>query len=329
MNKFLLIIAIAFLALFSTKAFALRTPVSPKPSSAISDISGVLSPEAHARLDAQLAHINGTTANEIAALIVPTLDGESIEDVAMATASIWGIGKAGLDNGVLIVLAMKEHKSRIETGKGVEGDLPDLKCNDILQDVVRPHMQRGDVEGALSQSFDAIASSIANHKAEAIKPTASQNNNWAFLVFGLLCAIGVAALVLMRRVRRKQAEILAEVKRDLQDNSVKFPSVDSYREPAPVETYRPASSYQQRLTPVVSVPVYRPTLLPPSHEDSSSSKSRSYSSSDDDSSSSSSSYSSSSSSDSSSSSSSDWGSGGGGSDFGGGSFGGGGSSDSW
>ena len=166
MKKLYAILVTFVVTLFASSAFAWDPPPSPAPISWISDPSHVLSDAAHSRLDAKLKQINQSSANEIAALILPTLDGENIADVGDLTAKSWGVGKKGLDNGVLVVLAMKEHKSRISTGKGVEGDLPDLKCNDILQSA-RPYLRKGDVEGALGFIFDSSSSAIANHKAEA------------------------------------------------------------------------------------------------------------------------------------------------------------------
>jgi uncharacterized protein len=165
MNKFIVMMTVLVVALSAGNSSAWNAPASPAPASWIADPGHVLSDEAHARLDASLKQINQGTANEVAALIVPSLDGENVEDVAHATFNAWGMGKQGLDNGVLVVLAMKEHKSRIETGKGVEGDLPDLKCSDILQ-AARPYLRKGNVEGALSFIFTTSANAIANHKAD-------------------------------------------------------------------------------------------------------------------------------------------------------------------
>jgi len=166
MNKtFAMLIALVAM-MFAVDAMAFTPPASPAPKSWISDTSHVLSDAAHNRLDQKLRQINQSSANEIAALIVPTLEGTDIADVGDLTSKAWGVGKKDLDNGVLVVLAMKEHKSRISTGKGVEGDLPDLKCNDILNNA-RPYLRRGDVEGALGFIFDSSASAIANHRAEA------------------------------------------------------------------------------------------------------------------------------------------------------------------
>ena len=166
MKKYLSILVALAVTLFATSSFAWTPPASPAPASWISDTSGVLSADAHARLDTKLKAINQSSANEIAALVLQTLDGQDIADVTNATFKSWGVGKKGLDNGVLVVLAIKDRKMRIETGKGVEGDLPDLKTQDIQVNVMRPRLKAGDVEGALGAGFDAIASSIANHRAD-------------------------------------------------------------------------------------------------------------------------------------------------------------------
>jgi uncharacterized membrane protein YgcG len=244
MNKFVSLMAIFVIALFAGNSFAFTPPPTPAPSSWISDTSGVLSGAAHRRLDDRLKQINQSSANEVAALIVPTLEGEDISDVANATFKSWGVGKRGLDNGVLVVLAMKEHKSRIETGKGVEGDLPDLKTQDILNQVLRPHMKKGDVEGALDSTFTAISSSIENHRADVASaakanpppvvvnpasPVPTTNTSPSCdvsavgsgtSVLGLLVLLFFAAMLMLNRAAKKQekvrqqAELLARQKRE-------------------------------------------------------------------------------------------------------------------
>lgn len=220
-------------ALFAVPSLAWDAPPSPKPQSAILDQSHVLSTEAHARLDAQLAQINQGSANELAALILPSLDGQNIEDVGVATAKAWGVGKKDLDNGVLVVLAMKEHKSRIETGKGVEGDLPDLKCNDILQNTLRPHMRSGDVEGGLKATFSAISTSIANHKADVAAGRSSTSTNgpacdisngvgaggdstMSWLIPLILLGLGMWWVVSsIQRTKRRQQEAMEATSREM------------------------------------------------------------------------------------------------------------------
>ena len=270
MNKFLAVITALAVALFASNSFAWNPPASPAPASWISDTSEVLSSAAHARLDAQLTQINQSSANELAALIVPSLEGEDISDVTNATFKAWGVGKKGLDNGVLVVLAMKEHKSRIETGKGIEGDLPDLKTQDILTQVVRPHMKRGDVEGALSASFTAISSSIANHKAEAAASilllsscdvgSVGATGGVSFFILACLALMFVAFAARARQRRKEEERILqqsarlaaanrAEAARKLREAQAKKASA-----PKPVVVVAPKP---------VSQPIPMPTYHPP------------------------------------------------------------------
>jgi uncharacterized protein len=290
MNKFFAMMVALVATLFTVNALAWNPPPSPAPASWISDPSHVLSDSAHARLDAKLRQINQSSANEIAALVLPTLDGAAIEDVGDLTAKAWGVGKKNLDNGVLVVLAMKEHKSRISTGKGVEGDLPDLKCNDILQSM-RPFLRSGNVEGALGYAFDTSSSLIANHRAEVAagkanptpvapvtnSPTTttsaprsadcavsggvgagSDDGGWLW-VLGLL-GLGLGGWWLAARAKarrdREEAESVAQWQRQQQQRRL-----DAERETARrAEEMRLQREALSKPTPMVEVPVFtRPT----------------------------------------------------------------------
>lgn len=201
---------ITMMLLVASNAQAWSIPANPNPSF-ISDTSHVLSDEAHLRLDVKLQQVNRSSANEIAILLLDTLNDQSIEDVSFQTAKSWGVGKKGLDNGVLIVLAMKEHRSRIEVGKGSEGDLPDLKAADILHNVVRPQMQAHNVDGALSDAITAISSSMANHQAQVAQSSLVSANDGAKVSAGLsivvwlalLCLLGSTAFLIFRSIRKQ------------------------------------------------------------------------------------------------------------------------------
>ena len=216
MKRLFILLTIMVAALFPVNSYAWDPPASPKPASAILDQAGVLSDADHQKLDSQLKRINSSSANEIAVLILPTLDGEAIDDVGIATAKAWGVGKKDLDNGVLVVLAMKEHKYRIETGKGVEGDLPDLKCNDILANVLRPYMKKGDVAGGLTATIDAIASTIANHKSDVASGNKHSSScqvsqpgvdvGWVFLGLIFLAFIVLGLRIVSRKREQEQPD---------------------------------------------------------------------------------------------------------------------------
>lgn len=135
----------------------------PSPNGYATDTSGKLNNYQLKQLNTKLTNINQTTKNEIAVLIVDSLKGESIEEVAYQVFKTWGIGKAGLDNGVLLVLAIKDRKSRITTGKGVEGDLTDIQSSDILSHI-KPQLKAGDFYGALDLATTEIANTLESRK---------------------------------------------------------------------------------------------------------------------------------------------------------------------
>jgi uncharacterized membrane protein YgcG len=169
MRKYLQLLAVMVATLFATSAMAFNPPASPKPAGNIVDQAHVLTQGELARLNSQLNKINNGSANEIGVLIVPSLGGENIRDVGYATAKAWGVGKRDLDNGVMIVWSPGERKIGIETGKGVEGDLPDIKCSDIIRNTIGPNFKDKHYEQGLSQGFTAIAGAIEDHRAAVLE----------------------------------------------------------------------------------------------------------------------------------------------------------------
>lgn len=164
MVKYLQVLMVMIVALFTTNAMAWTPPASPKPAGNIADLAHVLTPLELQRLNLQLKQINTNSANEIGVLIIPSLGDENIRDVGFATAKAWGVGKQGLDNGVMIVWSPGDRKIGIETGSGVEGDLPDLTCNDIIRKVMGPEFKNKNYEAGLSQAFVAISGDIEDHR---------------------------------------------------------------------------------------------------------------------------------------------------------------------
>lgn len=294
MKTVVTMLATLMIALFACPSWAFTPPPSPAPQSWISDSSHVLSDAAHTRLDAKLKQINQSSANEIAALIVPTLDDAEIADMGDLTAKSWGVGKKDLDNGVLVVLAMKERKSRISTGKGVEGDLPDLKCNDILQQA-RPYLRKGDVEGALGFIFDSSAKAIANHKAEAdtqANHTTATNTACAVSAVGaigtdvgsVLFLIVLFALVTRAANRRRlriEEEKGAYRSRLIMEQAQRLRQAREARATMPIPPPRPATPNMPKIDVLPPQPIktYTPpetTIEKPAHhsrEESSSSNS--------------------------------------------------------
>jgi uncharacterized protein len=134
----------------------------PKPTDYVSDFAHVLSPEATARLDSICAQLDHSAANaQVAVVTVRNLDGEDAADYANELEDKWKVGKKGSDRGVLILLAVDDHKYRIEPGYGLEGILPDGKVGDIGRSMV-PDLRANDFDGAMTLAVGQVAQVIAD-----------------------------------------------------------------------------------------------------------------------------------------------------------------------
>jgi uncharacterized protein len=135
----------------------------PLPKDYVSDFAHVLSPDAVARID-QLCKQLDTQANaKIAVVTVKTLDGDDSADWANALETHWKMGKkgAGGDRQALILLAVNDHKRRIDVGYGLEGILPDAKAGDIGREMV-PYLRQNDFSSAVQIAVKQLGQVIAD-----------------------------------------------------------------------------------------------------------------------------------------------------------------------
>ena len=127
-----------------------------------------MSPSVRAFLERSAGELDQKTNSQIAVLIIESLNGEPIERFSVELSTRWGIGsRVQGDTGVLLLLVIKDRKSRIEVGYGLEGILPDGRAGEILRDM-RPHLQAGDYDSAIGLGFGEIARLIAHDKGVAI-----------------------------------------------------------------------------------------------------------------------------------------------------------------
>lgn len=157
--------ALAFLVALVAAAVPASGFTPPKLQGYVVDTAGALTGEERAALDTKLDAVRRRTGFAVVAFVVGSLEGEPIDDVAYATFNAWGVGEKALDNGVLLVIAPNERKTRIETGKGVGGALTDLQSNDILRELVIPSLRENRVYEAVDQGTTAIARTLAGEAA--------------------------------------------------------------------------------------------------------------------------------------------------------------------
>jgi uncharacterized protein len=138
-----------------------------KPQGYVSDYAGVLSGTARSGLEALSAELDQKAHAQLALVTVKSLEGRPIEDFSIELATKWGIGtkakKAGdqtADRGVLLIIAVEDHRDRIEVGYGLEPIIPDGKAGGILR-AMTPYLRNGDYDSALALGASSIASIIA------------------------------------------------------------------------------------------------------------------------------------------------------------------------
>lgn len=179
MHKLLAGLALLGVAIIATPVFAFTSP--GHPSGHINDFPYALSPDARATLEAELVAFEASTTNQIAVAIVPSMNGDYIEDYSARLFKEWGIGTKQHDNGVLLVLALAEHKLRIEVGYGLEGALPDSVAQRILNADMTPHLKAGDYDGAVTLAVRDIEAATVGEYVSA--PLSVPRTDWWQLVW--------------------------------------------------------------------------------------------------------------------------------------------------
>jgi len=149
--------------------FVLSAPAStPEPPSVprdyVVDLAGVVPDEIQARLNNYLKELEQKTTAQVLVLTVQSLDGQSIEDFAFNIKEKWKLGQKGKDNGVLIAVAVKDRKYRLEIGYGLESVLPDSMVGTIGREYLVPYFKKGDYGSGIYAAAVVVANIIASHE---------------------------------------------------------------------------------------------------------------------------------------------------------------------
>lgn len=161
------ILLVALLAAGSARAADI-----PYLTGRVVDDAEILSPAVRARLTGVLKAHEQRTTNQIAVLTVPTIQGTSIEEYAVAVFEQWKLGQKGKDNGVLVVVVPNDRRMRIEVGYGLEGALTDLAASRIIRNVMTPQFKAGDFDRGVELGIGAI---IALLEGKAEPPQAASS----------------------------------------------------------------------------------------------------------------------------------------------------------
>ena len=161
----------------------------------VTDLAGLLEPGDRARLENKLASYQRNNGPQMALLIVPTLDGDALEDVAFRVFNTWKLGKQGKDDGLLMLVVTEDRRVKIEVGDGLEGNITDVLSGRVIRNIVAPGFRERDYIGGLDRAFDALMTAATGNAAEL--PTeltqehhrARRTSSPALIIFFILFAI--------------------------------------------------------------------------------------------------------------------------------------------
>jgi len=139
----------------------------PEVHHRVIDTTGTLTADQSARLESQLAAFEQRKGSQVAVVIVPTTRPEAIEQYSIRLAEKLKVGRKNVDDGVILLLALQDHKVRIEVGNALEGPIPDSVADRIIREVMAPHFRAGDFYGGLSAGSAALMKLI---DGEALPP---------------------------------------------------------------------------------------------------------------------------------------------------------------
>ncbi len=177
----------------------------PPLTGRIVDRARIMPADVTASLTNELAAHEAATGHQVAVLILPSLEGEPLEPFAHRVATDWALGQTGADNGVLLLVALRERKVRIEVGYGLEGILTDLRASRIIRTVIVPRFRAGDFPGGIVEGARAVLRTIEG--AEAAAPAPPQAHPMSAVEYAFIgIVVGtLAGLVLSQGLQRTRA----------------------------------------------------------------------------------------------------------------------------
>ena len=160
--KRLAVFALFFILTFSLANVVAAQPKIPEPVGDIhvQDFAGVLDDQEKSELIELGKRLDDATKAQISVLTVDSLEGSEIEEYSVQAFRSFKLGDAKLNNGVLIVLAKKERKIRIEVGYGLEGAITDIRSGQILDNVAIPELKAGNSDLALTETYKAVYNDV-------------------------------------------------------------------------------------------------------------------------------------------------------------------------
>lgn len=176
---FLLSFALLICTLMVQRPVFSQQDIVPVPSleSRVTDLTGTLSDSQKASLENKLSLFEAKKGSQITVLIVPTTQPEDISQYSLRVVEKWKVGRAKIDDGVLLIIAKNDRRLRIEVGYGLEGILNDATSKRIISEVIGPYFKQGQYFEGIDSGLNKIIHFVDQEELPSPSPKASPSGN--------------------------------------------------------------------------------------------------------------------------------------------------------
>ena len=197
----------ALAGVFAVFAAPTRADVPVPPVKArVTDLTGTLSAAQKNELEARIAAYESRRGSQIAVLMLPTTKPEEIEQYSIRVAEAWKIGRKGVDDGLLLIVAKDDRRLRIEVGYGLEGAIPDSVAKRVIEERITPRFRDGDFYGGVRDGVDQLIRLAEGEKLPPPQAAAQRHQSppvdmFDFLFYAIVF-FGIAGTVLKAMLGR-------------------------------------------------------------------------------------------------------------------------------
>ena len=170
----------------------------PALTARVTDLTGTLTTEQRSTLEAKLQALEAQKGSQIAVLLVPSTQPETIEEYSIRVVDQWKLGRNKIDDGVLLLIAKDDRKLRIEVGYGLEGALPDATAKRIIAEDITPLFKQGDFYGGLVAGITRIDAVIRGEALLAPQQKSTGNASIENFLPFLIAAALIGGAILRR-----------------------------------------------------------------------------------------------------------------------------------
>ena len=184
------VLLVVFVLALAFASYAQAQAVIPAFDSPVVDTTGTLDAASKQQLEQQALDLQQRKGSQLQVLMIPTTSPEAIEPYALRAFEKFKLGRKGVDDGVLLVVAKDDRKVRIEVGYGLEGAIPDIAAGRVIQEYLAPRFRQGDYAGGITEATAQLVKLIDGEplpEPVATHPTGPDSgDSWLFALFSAL-----------------------------------------------------------------------------------------------------------------------------------------------